>query len=154
MYVAAFFDQEVLASTIYSYIVKNYNCHATNVGYQSNKKALAWTEYRPEQGSYVIYRDPYYSQLVSDAGGRLIAPNSAQDTTFTVSDQKQAFYFTNDLQGADVILDISAANLTFQDWVQPIQSSAAYSIKKIPAIEQGKVYSVNGLVNKNNISGK
>ncbi|KAG1153045.1 hypothetical protein G6F37_000068 [Rhizopus arrhizus] len=138
LYVAAFFDQEVLASTIYSYI--------------SNKKALAWTEYRPEQGSYVIYRDPYYSQLVSDAGGRLIAPNSAQDTTFTVSDQKQAFYFTNDLQGADVILDISAANLTFQDWVQPIQSSPAYSIKKVPAIEQGKVYSVNGLVNKNNIS--
>lgn len=124
------------------------------MGQRSDKKTLAWTEYRPEQGSYVIYRDPYYSQLVSDAGGRLIAPNSAQDTTFTVSDQRQAFLFTSALQGADVVLDISAANLTFQDWVQPIQSSPAYSINKIPVIEQGKVYSVNGLVNKNNISGK
>lgn len=154
MYVGAFFGQELLATTMFTYIDTFYKCHKDNLGYQSTQKTVAWTSYDSQQNAFTIYRDSFFNELVKDAGGRLVAANSAQDNVYLMNNSEHVFYFLQGLKGADYILDMSSTSLTYDNWITPINATIHTTVIGLPpAIENNNIYSVNGLV-KESVSGK
>lgn len=91
---------------------------------------------------------------MKDAGGRLVAANSAQDNVYLMNNPEHVFYFLQGLKGADYILDMSSTSLTYDNWITPINATIHTAVIGLPpAIENNNIYSVNGLVKKS-VSGK
>ncbi|CEG84907.1 hypothetical protein RMATCC62417_18650 [Rhizopus microsporus] len=148
-YVGAFFEQEqeLLAATMFNYIYTFYNCHKDNLGYQSTQKTVAWTSYDSQQNAFTIYRDNFFNELVKDAGGRLVAANSAQDNVYLMNNTAHVFNFLMALKGVEYILDMSSTSLTYDNWITPINATIHVTVAGLPpAIVNNNIYSVNGLV--------
>jgi ABC-type Fe3+-hydroxamate transport system substrate-binding protein len=61
-----FFNKEKEAISILDTIKRQYNCHASNLATTSKRPTIAWTSY--QQGEWYMYREPYFQQLLKDAG--------------------------------------------------------------------------------------
>ncbi|KAI8987914.1 hypothetical protein BDF20DRAFT_852824 [Mycotypha africana] len=159
MYVAAFFDVEVKAYSIYHQLANNYHCHRDNVLglMQSTDKAavpVAWTDYAPSRSVYTVHSDAYYQQLVQDAGGRLVATNAAQDDTFNAKETRDRLGLAIALRGAEVIVDQSAVRVDYSAWVagnaEFFSQSDRPPIQTIAAITNKQVYTVHRLQKNGN----
>lgn len=156
MYIGAFFDLELKSFSIYTQISDNYNCHKSNVGSVATPKAVAWTTFQPSANLFTVQSDAYYSRLTQDAGGRFISTNVAQGDTFKTNYTTDLLPLANTLRGADFIIDSSAVNVDYTDWLRAdsMYFTGENNIQKVNAIINNNVYSTNGLITNNNQSGK
>ncbi|OBZ90050.1 hypothetical protein A0J61_01905 [Choanephora cucurbitarum] len=155
LYIGAFFDLELKSSAVYNQIVNNYNCHKDNLarlGY--SPKGVAWTTFESSDSLFTLHSDVYYHQLTMDANAHLVATNMAQPDVFQVNITIQQMNLATALRGADYILDTSQTSLMFDNWIRAGQSyfAAGNPYIEIPAINQHKVYTVNRLINANQVS--
>ncbi|KAI7899381.1 uncharacterized protein BX663DRAFT_441361 [Cokeromyces recurvatus] len=161
LYLGAFFDLELKAFSIYSQISNNYECHKHNLINMktSSRKGVSWTTYSPSNKLYTVHSDLYYFQLTQDAGGHLEATNVAQGDTFQTDITIDQLALVNALHGAEYIIDTSSIEIDYSTWLNgnalyfTKNDSIQSRIRQVPAIVNHKVYSMNGLVSKNHISG-
>lgn len=156
MYIGAFFDLELKSFSIYTQISDNYNCHKSNVGSVTTPKAVAWTTFEPSANLFTVKSGIYYSQLSRDAGGQFKSTNVAQGDTFKTNYTVDLLPLANALRGADFIIDSSAVNVNYADWLRAdsMYFTGENNIQKVNAIVNNNVYSINGLITSNNQSGK
>lgn len=153
----AFFDMELKAYQTYSQIVNNYNCHKNNLGtVASSPKIVSWTAYDAIHGVYTVHGDNYFTQLAQDAGAVLRAPNKLQENNFNTNDTVALHSLALALQGSDYIIDTSLPSVNYDTWYSKggTYFTPNNSFAHIGAIANNQVYSYNGLVSANNLSGK
>jgi hypothetical protein len=147
---------ELNASMALSTISNNYDCHKDNYAAMNPaKKVISWTYYNPSNKEFTIRGDNYFTQLAQDASATLSTPNRLQNKTFT-KNAVDLHLFAKAIEGSDFIIDESQPDLNYQTWHKAgdiyLQPELTYA--HVKAITNDQVYTVNGLVNKNNDSGK
>lgn len=178
MYLGAFFDLEETSVSVYNQLANNYACHKNNVAAISTSVPIAWTTYDPALKLYTVRREIYYTQLVKDAGnvgvkgggigithnvffffflilGGSLAPiNVAQSNLFNMSVFVDHQRLAQALHGAKYIIDGSATQVEYTSYLAGNDLFSANNRYNVTALLENQVFSTNGLVNSNNVSGK
>ncbi|KAI8384466.1 uncharacterized protein BYT42DRAFT_562620 [Radiomyces spectabilis] len=116
VYIALFFDLEKTADKIFADIVNRYSCHQTNLIGAPHPRNVAWTMYDSSKKTWSLLKDPFYAQLVADAGASLVQPKSSSENSDRVAE------FHADLRNADCVIDVSSLTVTqdqdYDDWLK------------------------------------
>lgn len=89
-------------------------------------------------------------------GGRLVATNVAQSDTFNAKNPTEQMSLAIALRGAEIIVDLSLPNLTYDAWFAGDKQyfvGGNGGIQPVAAVNNDKVYTLNGLIDTNNNSG-
>ncbi|KAI8992242.1 hypothetical protein BDB01DRAFT_716850, partial [Pilobolus umbonatus] len=153
LYLAAFFDKEYAALSIYTQIVDRYECHKYNVGSTTIHRNIAWTSFDPLLQSYTIHNETYYQQLSEDAALHFVRPNTGSKTVYQATMDTDLQVLANQLQSTQYIVDTSDISVNYTTWFStarqafnPVSDIEKKLYKVSPAFDVGHVYSVQGLI--------
>jgi ABC-type Fe3+-hydroxamate transport system substrate-binding protein len=126
------------------------------LGDVASPAVVSWTGFDPTHNVYTVYSDNYYTQLAQDAGAVLRAPNKLQENSFDSKSPVTLFQLAQAIQSADYLIDKSQPSLTYDTWLSNggLYFTPNNSYTHVNAIANNKVYTYNGLVSANNVSGK
>ncbi|SAL96115.1 hypothetical protein [Absidia glauca] len=140
LYLSLFFNKEKEAISILDTIKRQYNCHASNLATTSKRPTIAWTSY--QQGEWYMYREPYFQQLLKDAGSKLAIPSVP-------------LQFHHDIHNADMVIDqtdlakdLSDADATYNDWLSAGNFEPGTVSFDQPFIHHNALYRVDGLTDE------
>ncbi|KAG2174508.1 hypothetical protein INT44_006771 [Umbelopsis vinacea] len=152
-YLAYFYNEEKVALQTVLSITTNYNCIKIRVNSGvKDPYAIAWTQANMVTPQvYEIRTDTYAKTLITDAAAKMIAPNSAQDKTYTNVGE-----FHLALHGADVLLDttpLSEGEL-YPQWqkIMNMVPGASLFYESEGYYKNRQVYRTDGLVSQSGYS--
>ncbi|KAJ2332073.1 hypothetical protein GGI00_002957 [Coemansia sp. RSA 2681] len=96
-FVAAFFNLEEQASTLFASISAAYTCHQGNMQYLKRAPHAYWVEYTEEPTTYQIITAAYQKDLLASAG--------ATNATNSFNDNKSVAAFQAAVKDADFVFD-------------------------------------------------
>ncbi|KAF7722660.1 hypothetical protein EC973_002870 [Apophysomyces ossiformis] len=150
VYVAFFFNQEGRAFVYFNDIMNNYLCHKNNLANAPSQTYVAWTKYDAPTKTWKLLRDPYYQQLMADAGvAKLLQPNSAQSADFT-----NLFEFHVQMQHAESVIDLTPMEYLgdkepYLQWLTLGGFNNDTDNYMEPFKEKKRVFRMDGLTNAN-----
>ncbi|KAI8584481.1 hypothetical protein K450DRAFT_608 [Umbelopsis ramanniana AG] len=153
IYLAYFYNEERAAQLTVLNIMSQYNCIKTRVNSGVKEKyAIAWTQADMTTPQvYEIRVDTYAKTLIADAAAKMIAPNSAQDSTYS-----NVGNFHLALKGADMLLDTSplSEGELWPQWlsIMNMVPGASLFYESEGYYKNRKVYRADGLVSKTGYS--
>ncbi|KAI9279241.1 hypothetical protein BC943DRAFT_340600 [Umbelopsis sp. AD052] len=152
-YLAYFYNEEKAALSIIFDIITQYNCIKIRVNSGVKEKyAIAWTQANMVTPQvYEIRTDTYAKTLITDAAAKMIAPNSAQDSTYTNVGE-----FHLALHGADLLLDTTplSEGQLYPQWqsIMNMVPGASLFYESEGYYKNRKVYRTDGLVSQSGYS--
>ncbi|KAJ1943599.1 hypothetical protein GGF37_002572 [Kickxella alabastrina] len=101
-FVAAFFNEEKAAESLFTSISDSYNCHRANLQYLKEPSHAYWVQYSDSTGanSYNIITSAYQKELLASAG-------ATSNTKEAISDPSDVTKFQAAIKDADIVIDQS-----------------------------------------------